>query len=145
MVRPILPKAEQASPAYRTEPSAETKFSKRRCVSSACLPCRKRKSKVQASGERRARAFSHARSIPEAALLTYVRRSAMERRRLVQPASLSIIPSALTSSTTPIGASNRLQERRPNLRRIGVVVRPASSWRLCEAAQTLRRPKSSSS
>lgn len=43
--RPIRPKDEGASVDDVDSP-AETKASKRRAVSSACIPCRKRKSKV---------------------------------------------------------------------------------------------------
>ena len=43
--RPIRPKDEGTS-VDDVDPPAETKASKRRAVSSACIPCRKRKSKV---------------------------------------------------------------------------------------------------
>ena len=49
MVRPLRPKEEQTETATLSDSSLEPKSAKRRCVSSACIPCRKRKSKVGAS------------------------------------------------------------------------------------------------
>ncbi|KAI9880982.1 MAG: hypothetical protein M1830_009476 [Pleopsidium flavum] len=45
MVRPILPKEEQGESPPELDSVPEARSSKRRCVSSACIPCRKRKSK----------------------------------------------------------------------------------------------------
>ncbi|KAI9832944.1 MAG: hypothetical protein M1826_000723 [Phylliscum demangeonii] len=45
MVRPLLPKDERKESPTTSDSAAEAKAAKRRCVSSACLPCRKRKSK----------------------------------------------------------------------------------------------------
>ncbi|KAI9793529.1 MAG: hypothetical protein M1816_007962 [Peltula sp. TS41687] len=45
MVRPLLPKEEQTDSPNLSDSGLESKSAKRRCVSSACIPCRKRKSK----------------------------------------------------------------------------------------------------
>ncbi|KAI9785682.1 MAG: hypothetical protein M1839_008699 [Geoglossum umbratile] len=45
MVRPILPKKQSTGPPLEPDHGFGTRPSKRRCVSSACIPCRKRKSK----------------------------------------------------------------------------------------------------
>ncbi|KAI9884567.1 MAG: hypothetical protein M1823_003639 [Watsoniomyces obsoletus] len=49
MPRPLLPKDQAPSPIH-PDKGNEGKGSKRRCVSSACVPCRKRKSKVSMDG-----------------------------------------------------------------------------------------------
>lgn len=52
MPRQLLPKAESETPMSPTAMDSiplagtEGKAAKRRCISSACMPCRKRKSKV---------------------------------------------------------------------------------------------------
>ncbi|KAI4125685.1 MAG: hypothetical protein LQ347_005275 [Umbilicaria vellea] len=44
-MRPILPKEEQNEESVNLDVVTDARSSKRRCVSSACIPCRKRKSK----------------------------------------------------------------------------------------------------
>lgn len=46
IMRPILPKEEQPEDAIYLDAVPDARNSKRRCVSSACIPCRKRKSKA---------------------------------------------------------------------------------------------------
>lgn len=44
--RALRPKDDNNNPSDNTDGSSEVKSGKRRAVSSACIPCRKRKSKV---------------------------------------------------------------------------------------------------
>lgn len=46
MGRPLLPKEEPVESPTNSDGGMEAKAAKRRCISSACNPCRKRKSKV---------------------------------------------------------------------------------------------------
>ena len=92
-MRPILPKEEQNEDSVSLDAVPDARSSKRRCVSSACIPCRKRKSKASRP------------SLPSVALRVNVLLtsgsgvSVMAALQLVRPVQPCITPSASTTST----------------------------------------------
>lgn len=92
-MRPILPKKEQSEDSVDLDTVPDARSSKRRCVSSACIPCRKRKSKVH-------RTVVTFLGLSVTVMLTSgAGVSVTVALQLVRPALPSITPNVSTTST----------------------------------------------